>query len=1215
MHPITSRPIRLGASSHSQPGSSRPSPRAAAPRWALIFLLIWITCLPSGVLGQPCRQAFAGDAQVYLEVGDYNRYDTYATAWMWADGQIAYCAEPEFSTPSPGTYDFEPITSHMSNDKWSRIICACLFYGYGGPGFDPSRYWPQSWYDGTAMTDARYAALTHIVISFAYAQGTPNGDLANNGLAGCSQGFSDWCYQSVLGEMGDSYATGDTIGDALYFGPAEQALASWFPDNVMPDAYMAYATSSPGGTQIAVFCPPLGSIELDKSSSSPTLSSGNGCYSLEGAVFGLYRADGTDTGVELTTDASGHAVARNLEPGDYVLREKSAPRGYLPDEQGLPVTVTANQTAHATCVEQPDYDPLGLIVRKVDRETGQSAPLGEASLKGAEFTVCYYDGYFQSVGDLPPAPTRRWVLATDEQGSTGISAGYEDAIYLRSGDPFYTDEAGAPVLPLGTITVQETKAPEGYLVTDGELHLQQVADDKVLSGTIDDEVIGDQVVRGDLELIKAAGDTEARFAGVPFKLTETATGESHVIVTDANGYASTSADVIPHTQGTNANDRLDKQDASVPAPDDTAAQTDEKEPPQLQQADASAGVWFTGRGPDAKPAPDDSLGALPYGSYQLDELPCAANAGYRLVSLPFTVSRAGRTIKLGTIDNHPSERIATELTDESGAHQAAQSANVELIDTVSFENLLPGESYQMSGTLMDKTTGLPLIDSQGRQVTAKLNFTPQISSGRVQLAFALDTSQLGGRELVAYEVLTRDGSEVASHEDLTDEGQTVSIPNLRTTATSSQGIHEYAADERVVLIDRVEYQGLIPGKTYTVTGTLIDKATGQPVVDDDGNEVTASQTITSAAAEGSTEVTFTFPGVTMAGRSAVAFETLADERGAELAVHADLGDLSQTTWSPKLSTTARDSADGDHLLRADADQRITDAVRFENLTSGTEYVLEGVLMDAETGEPYRDAQGREVRASKAFTPAGAAGDRASGEVELEFSLDGTGLEGTRLVVFETLMQGQVTVGSHQDLTDASQTVEFPSLATQAADASDGDQTLSAGRVQLVDHVSYRGLVPGKTYTMTGTLVDKKTGWQIADENGELLSAAREFTPAQTEGSVDVTFAFDSSSAADSELVAFERCSLEGELVAVHADQHADSQTVSVDKLPAAASPAGRLPRTGDSSLAPLAALVALGIAGALLAIFGVAQTRPAGRHSSKRRAQGAPPRCEHGRRV
>ena len=117
MHPITSRPIRLGASSHSQPGSSRPSPRAAAPRWALIFLLIWITCLPSGVLGLPCRQAFAGDAQVYLEVGDYNRYDTYATAWLWADGQIAYCAEPEFSTPSPGTYDFEPITSHMSNDK------------------------------------------------------------------------------------------------------------------------------------------------------------------------------------------------------------------------------------------------------------------------------------------------------------------------------------------------------------------------------------------------------------------------------------------------------------------------------------------------------------------------------------------------------------------------------------------------------------------------------------------------------------------------------------------------------------------------------------------------------------------------------------------------------------------------------------------------------------------------------------------------------------------------------------------------------------------------------------------------------------------------------------------------------------------------------------------------------------------------------------------
>lgn len=163
-------------------------------------------------------------------------------------------------------------------------------------------------------------------------------------------------------------------------------------------------------------------------------------------------------------------------------------------------------------------------------------------------------------------------------------------------------ESAPDALPYGDYLVREAEAPEGYLGTDAEVPFSIEKDGEMVELT-GERAVANQVKRGDLELVKVSDGDLSRMAGVPFRITSATTGESHVVVTDANGYASTAASWNPHTASTNANDQ--------------AAEG---------SWDASAGVWFGASGPD------DSKGALPYDTYEIEELPCGANEGKELLS-------------------------------------------------------------------------------------------------------------------------------------------------------------------------------------------------------------------------------------------------------------------------------------------------------------------------------------------------------------------------------------------------------------------------------------------------------------------------------------------------------------------------------------------------------------------------------------------------------
>lgn len=207
-----------------------------------------------------------------------------------------------------------------------------------------------------------------------------------------------------------------------------------------------------------------GSVNLQKTSSVPDVTNGNDCYSLKGAEYGVY-SDSSLSGASkvgvLTTDENGESNTLTLNAGTYYVRETTAPKGYALDKTTYTVTIKPNETYKLKVSDKPTLDPVGVLLGKVDKETNQNKPEGSLSLEGALFTAKFYAGV-QS--DSDPAvegktANRTWIFRTNEDGFC-----YYEEKYLESGDELYLSPTKNPSLPIGTLTIQETKAPEGYLI-------------------------------------------------------------------------------------------------------------------------------------------------------------------------------------------------------------------------------------------------------------------------------------------------------------------------------------------------------------------------------------------------------------------------------------------------------------------------------------------------------------------------------------------------------------------------------------------------------------------------------------------------------------------------------------------------------------------------------------------------------------------------------
>ncbi len=757
----------------------------------------------------------------------------------------------------------------------------------------------------------------------------------------------------------------------------------------------------------------------------------------------------------LVTDSEGKASTLDdlLPYGEYILHESATNESMLLTAPDQVVLVEDDGVIYEFTMAD-EVVRGGVLIEKRDLESGLLTPLGGASLDGTLFEITNKSKNAVYVNGALYAPGE--VCATIE---------------VKDGIAQTENRA----LPYGTYEMQEVKPGEGYLHTDQTVRSFQIRKDGEVIEFRDGDAAYNQVIRGDLQFVKVGEGGEAnmgRFANVAFKLISETTGEEHIVVTDENGEVRTETEWNPHSQNTNGNDGVE----------DESAWNDH------------AGTWFGLTTEGWMVDVQDELCALPYDTYTLEELPCKGNQGYELVKVPnITISRNNTTIYLGTIDDQFEgvPEIGTTATVD-GEHTAEPAGEVTLIDTISYKNLKVGETYKISGVLMDKETGEPLLVGE-QQVTAELEFTPISSEGSVELAYTFDGSSLAGKSVVVFEDLYQEENVIASHADINDEGQTVTFgkPEIGTTATVD-GEKTAQPAGQVTITDTVEYSGLNVGQEYRLVGVLMDKETGEPLLVND-QQVTSEATFIPAESNGTVDVLFTFDATGLERKSLVVFETLFQGE-TEIAGHEDIEDEGQTVnfvEEPKIGTTA--TVDGQHTAEPTGEIAIVDVVEYTGLTPGKTYTISGVLMDKATNQPLL-VDDAEVTAEVEFTP-----ESADGTVELTYTLDASALAGTTIVVFETLYQDGVEIAAHADINDEAQTVTINPRGGLLIQKTSEDGVLE-GFTFLVEGEGY-----SETFTTDGAgkiyIDDLAPGEYTITEQESGLTARYEIPAGQT---VEVT---------------------------------------------------------------------------------------------------------------
>lgn len=270
---------------------------------------------------------------------------------------------------------------------------------------------------------------------------------------------------------------------------------------------------------------------------------------------------------------------------------------------------------------------------------------------------------------------------------------------------------------------------------------------------------------------------------------------------------------------------------------------------------------------------------VPYGEYIIHELKPAEGYLPNEENYQVTISNNEEIIEI-TVENDKIPELKTTAAID-GKKEVGATDVFTLEDVVEYKHLVPGKEYTVKGILMDKATGEPLLIDE-KEIRSETTFTPYEPTGSVTVEFTFDARYINEEtNIVVFESLYSENKELAVHADIEDEGQTVTvkIPEFGTKA-SIDGKKEFTANGDITIDDVVFYKNLTAGKEYTVSGVLMDKATGKAFLVD-GKEVCSEVTFTPETADGEVTVSFTFDG------SVITKET-------EIAGHADIEDENQT---------------------------------------------------------------------------------------------------------------------------------------------------------------------------------------------------------------------------------------------------------------------------------------------------------------------------------
>ncbi len=467
------------------------------------------------------------------------------------------------------------------------------------------------------------------------------------------------------------------------------------------------------------------------------------------------------SGDALYYDGTGSVV---LPLGTYTIKEISAPTGYLvrgtfSDSDGN--AVSAGEVYYTQILDDgsasgkavwlrgdngyTQTDAVirgGVKVQKRDLESGRTEAQGAATFEGAVFTIKNESEWPVLVDSILYQPGEDvMTLVTDENGYA---------------------ETASDALPYGTYRIYETQQPAGNLL--GSVVLDAAADQlfeiRTDGGVVDltgpDDSITDQVKRADFSFEKQDGDNQSTDMGsIKFRITSETTGESHIFWTDMNGQYSSSSDWEPHSQNTNAGETFED------------------------------GLWFYGyadwdeAGLDYV---DDGVGALPYDTYILEELPCEGNAGYTLITTRFTVYGDNTdlgvraNVHLGTIDNYSYGFVTKASNAENGEKYLEAGETAQITDEITYWGLTRGESYRFVAELYDVTAEDMVRDGDGNALAVETVFTPWLSEGTHAVRISFDAAGLEGHTLVIFEYLYSEDDEIiAAEADAENEDQAIAF--------------------------------------------------------------------------------------------------------------------------------------------------------------------------------------------------------------------------------------------------------------------------------------------------------------------------------------------------------------------------------------------------------------------------------------------------------
>ncbi|HJD45280.1 MAG TPA: VaFE repeat-containing surface-anchored protein [Candidatus Mediterraneibacter norfolkensis] len=1040
-------------------------------------------------------------------------------------------------------------------------------------------------------------------------------------------------------------------GDIFYYSGGKAALPlgtitiqeTKAPAGYLPSSELFVIQITAQGNGVSAYNQPTvpesvirGGVRIEKWDNELGRNSAQGGASLSGTRFEIISLNPNPVVVEgrtyengdvvktIMTDGTGAAsTADDLLPyGNYRITETVPPSGYSSKgtlqrdfsvrENGALVDLNTETTAIRNNVIRG-----GIRIEKWDSELDKKASQGGASLEGAQFNII-------SLNSNPVVVERK----TYQNGDT-VKTIKTDSSGTVSTDP--------DLLPYGKYRVEEIAPPEGYNHTGILSREFTIREDSVtVNLTTSDTAIKNDVIRGDLELIKFAEPSDEEedqmppLKGIIFELTSKTTGETFQITTDENGYAST-AQLALSSRGNLVYDTYTVHEKNTPKdlkPVDDFDVTISEEgqtlyyiledkkilsPIQLVKTDITTGRTIPLAGAefqllDENKSPLTMTTWYPdkivHDSFQTDEngsfiLPEKLSAGvyyFREINAPNGYLR-GEDLKFEITEGRDwAEPMTVKYEDvpamgririmKTDRETGDALADVEFTVTAA-EDIVTGDGTVRAakGEVVDTVT----TDEKGNAQSCDLylgKYTvteTRQPSGYVLPGEGVDVElQYAGQDTpLITEVLKIENipttlilEKVSSDTGEPLEGVAFTI--WRDSEESSDAAAEGESSDSSKANGAAGEDEAIdsPVGTSEPDSGNAENVSGETFTTDENGQIILQRIEPGVWCIQETEG---IPGYSF-DREIRRVEVTEDGRiGGEPSLTITVEN--EKTKIPQTSAVIADTGKKAGIARAET--TIRDTVSMSGLQVGEEYLLYAQVMDTDTGEPLTDKDGEPVNAEKTFTA-----ETSAMEIEIDIPLDASSLAGRTVTVFDTLYIGETEAASHRDISAESQQITFPEhrIGTTALGEDTGTHDIAAAKdAVIVDTVSWEGLIPGLEYELQGVVIDKETG-EPYPENEEEIRVSAAFTPQETEGTTEMRFQLDTSGLEGKDFVIFEYLYQDGTLTASHEDVNDKDQTVHVlasDEIKK------ETPKTGDgtdpsilSRLAGLTGLAAASAAGA-----------------------------------